>query len=387
MSAIMAMIFGVASRSTTATQIPGSGEGPGALWVWGDNRGGRLGLGDIANRSSPVQLGAATNWSKVASSNGTLATKTDGTLWAWGGNGGGILGLNDQITRTSPIQVGTGTDWRDVFQDYTTTFATKTNGTLWAWGENGAGNLGLNIDQNAAGNASRSSPVQVGSDTNWDIIRHQVFGTSAIKTNGTLWVWGSIAPFVLNGGGSRSSPTQVGTGSWLDASLDGNNFSAIRADGTLWTCGSNYFGELGINSRFFDRSSPTQVGTNTNWQNVRSFLIGTLATKTDGTLWAWGSAGPYVLNNYYRSMSSPTQVGTDTNWSLNNVKIAASTNPPSIPILKTNGTLWMSGDNSYGQLGLNSSSFINRSSPAQVGADTNWSYIATGLSSFGIKRI
>lgn len=386
----MATIFGIASRSTTATQIPGSGEGPGALWVWGRNGEGQLGLGDNVRRSSPVQLGAATNWSKVAVATGTLAIKTDGTLWSWGANNSGVLGLNDRANRFSPVQVGTGTDWKDVFQDYTVTFATKTNGTLWAWGENGSGNLGLNIDPNVAFlGGARSSPTQVGSDTNWNIINHSGFGTAAIKTDGTLWVWGlaGSGALGLNDTNARSSPTQVGTGSWLDVSLDSNNFSAIRADGTLWSCGSNYSGELGINSRFFDRSSPVQVGSNTNWKNVRSFLLGTLATKTDGTLWTWGGGRTYILNGQggYGTVSSPTQVGTDTNWSFNNVKLSSSTNPPSISILKTNGTLWMSGDNSYGQLGLNNTA--NRSSPVQIGTDTNWSCISSSLMGAGIKRI
>jgi len=39
---------------------------PGSLWTWGLNNNGQLGVGDVTNRSSPVQVGSLTNWSTVA---------------------------------------------------------------------------------------------------------------------------------------------------------------------------------------------------------------------------------------------------------------------------------------------------------------------------------
>ena len=44
-------------------------------------------------------------------SGATIATKTDGTLWSWGNNGSGQLGDGTIINRSSPVQVGTGTNW------------------------------------------------------------------------------------------------------------------------------------------------------------------------------------------------------------------------------------------------------------------------------------
>ena len=86
----------------------------GTLWVWGNNVSGRLGLGDITNRSSPVQVGTLTNWSSVSAGSHTMAIKTDGTLWAWGSNGSGRLGLGDITDRSSPVQVGALTNWYSV---------------------------------------------------------------------------------------------------------------------------------------------------------------------------------------------------------------------------------------------------------------------------------
>jgi alpha-tubulin suppressor-like RCC1 family protein len=38
----------------------------GAMWAWGHNQYGQLGQGDTSHRSSPVQIGALTTWSKIA---------------------------------------------------------------------------------------------------------------------------------------------------------------------------------------------------------------------------------------------------------------------------------------------------------------------------------
>ena len=86
------------------------------LWSWGGGVQGTLGLGDVINRSSPVQVGSLTNWKQAsAGSSQSLAVKTDGTLWSWGYNiFNGPLGLNDLISRSSPVQVGALTGWNSV---------------------------------------------------------------------------------------------------------------------------------------------------------------------------------------------------------------------------------------------------------------------------------
>jgi alpha-tubulin suppressor-like RCC1 family protein len=83
------------------------------MWSWGLNYSGRLGHYNETNRSSPVQLGTDLTWSKISGSpEGVLsAIKTNGTLWVWGGNSYGTLGLGDLAHRSSPVQLGIFTDW------------------------------------------------------------------------------------------------------------------------------------------------------------------------------------------------------------------------------------------------------------------------------------
>ena len=95
-----------------------------------------------------------------------VAVKTDGTLWAWGGNYYGCCGLGDSyqsnsVRRSSPVQVGALTDWSFAQQGYYHTIGTKTDGTLWSWGRNNFGQLGQGNRVNI------SSPVQVGALTTW----------------------------------------------------------------------------------------------------------------------------------------------------------------------------------------------------------------------------
>src|SRR3990167_4020305 len=85
------------------------------LWAWGDNASnnyGTLGLGDIVNRSSPVQVGTLATWSLLGVASGAaFAVKIDRTLWGWGSNNNGRLGLGDVVFRSSPVQVGTLASW------------------------------------------------------------------------------------------------------------------------------------------------------------------------------------------------------------------------------------------------------------------------------------
>ena len=78
--------------------------------------------------SSPVQVGALTTWASVAvTSNTGLAVKTDGTLWS-SGNGANYGQLGNNLSgatsyRSSPVQVGTGTQWTDVYAGIETVYA------------------------------------------------------------------------------------------------------------------------------------------------------------------------------------------------------------------------------------------------------------------------
>ena len=363
----------------------------GELWSWGLNNSGQLGDGTSTNRSSPVQtVAGGTNWQTLLSgyNNSIMAAiKTDGTLWTWGLNLYGTLGDGTSTNRSSPVQtVAGGTNWQSGSGGSLAVGAIKTDGTLWMWGFNNYGELGDNST------TYRSSPVQtVAGGTNWSQVAAGYY-TGAIKTDGTLWMWGKNTNGELgdNTRTHKSSPVQTVAGgtNWSQVAVGANQggVAAIKTDGTLWMWGVNSYGQLGTNNTS-SYSSPVQtVAGGTNWSRVAVGLGHTIAVKTDGTLWTWGgnNYGQLGLNDT-TNRSSPVQIyGGGTNWSNNPNNIAAGLR--SMGAIKTDGTLWIWGANDSGGLGIGS--ITNKSSPTQVGSLNTWQqlHIAQGHTS-AIKTV
>jgi alpha-tubulin suppressor-like RCC1 family protein len=287
----------------------------GTIWSWGRNDLGQLGTSSVINRSSPVQIGALTDWSVLGvgcTGNFLLVQKTNGTIWSWGVNGDGQLGDGTRVNRSSPVQIGALTDWIKISSGYKQCSAIRSNGSLWVWGSNNQGQLGLNDI------VSRSSPVQVGALTNWASTSAGFENTGAITTSGQLWMWGN------NGSGNlgipisykRSSPVQVGSlTNWALLSVGNSTSSSVKTDGTLWSWGFNSSGQLG-DSTVVSKSSPIQVGLLTDWSLISIGSSGqALAIRNNGTWWSWGfnTNGSLGLGNTL-NRSSPVQVGSNTQW-------------------------------------------------------------------------
>ena len=244
-----------------------------------------------------------------------LALKTDGTIWSWGYNAQGQLGNNSNAQRSSPVQVGSDTDWSDVHADEKNSYAIKTDGTLWSWGWNTSGQLGKN------NKTQYSSPVQV-PGTTWSRIEGSAESVLAIKTDGTLWSWGYNAKgqLGLNNRTNYSSPKQIPGTTWSDISVGAVSCMAIKTDGTLWSWGGQIYGQLGHSEggpSGTDYSSPAQIGSDTTWRDVAiDWVYSSYAIKTDGTLWGWGrNENGDIGSNNTTKYSSPVQIGSETDWS------------------------------------------------------------------------
>jgi alpha-tubulin suppressor-like RCC1 family protein len=288
------------------------------LWSCGYNFHGQLGDGTTVNKSSPVTTFAGgTNWKQVATvTSYTAAIKTDGTLWTWGDNSYGQLGDGTIVNKSSPVTtVAGGTNWKQVAGGALHTAAIKTDGTLWTWGRCNYGQLGDGTIVN------KSSPVTTaGGGTNWKQVACGTLHTAAIKTDGTLWTCGYNIVGQLGDGttGRKSSPvTTAGGGTnWKQVSCGYWHTAAIKTDGTLWTCGYNGNGQLGDGTTVNKTSPVTTAGGGTNWKQVASGYYHTAAIKTDGTLWTCGynSFGQLSDGTTVNKSSPVTTVAGGTNW-------------------------------------------------------------------------
>jgi len=282
-----------------------------------------------------------------------------GKLFVWGEPSPdyGQLGTGASSIN-SPTQIGASTIWSKIVNDYGGNFtaAIKTDGTLWVWGQGSYGQLGLNTTSNVY------SPTQVGALTDWADVSVGLRNTTALRTNGTLWAWGlnNIGQLGLGNTVSRSSPVQVGTdATWSKIA----NVAAIKTDGTLWA----WTNINGANNTY--RSSPVQVGSATNWTQVS--VGNNYGTAIGGGyLYVWGNGfqGRLGLNNTADSYAIQ-QLGSAT-W--NSISAGAVTTAG----IKTNGTLWAWGSGNNGQLGIGSR--VYKSSPTQVGSATTWDKVVAG---------
>ena len=213
---------------------------------------------------------------------------------------------------------------------------------------------------------------------------------AAIKTDGTLWTsgysyYGELGYAYQYQAFATGSTYLVQLGSdktWSRITGGRNCFHAIKTDGTLWSWGRNTTGGLGVGDTT-DRSSPVQIANGgTNWKQVSGCKTGQLsfamAIKTDGTLWGWGQNGFYNLGNgTYTTSSTPTQTGTATNWKF------VSCGGYNSCALKTDGTLWNWG--LYSSLLGDGSAFAGRSTPVQMSGN-NWKLVSAAPYQYaGIK--
>ena len=415
------------------------------LFAWGRNINGQVGDGTTIDKSSPVQLGSLATWSKVgAGFSNTYAVTLAGTLYGWGLNNIGQVGDITTLNRSSPVAIGASTSWSAVSGGQSFTTALRSDGTLWAWGLNSAYQLGNTEIR------SQSSPVQIGLNNSWLQVSSGTSHSAAVRSDRTLWVWGVGTAISLSGNqayswskiasgpgshaaairsdgslwtwgfGStgqigdgqtltRSSPTVIGVGTWIDVAVGPGHMAGVSSDGKLFTWGLNTSGQLGDNT-LINKSSPIQIAAGTSFINVSLGLTNGIALdsakrlyawgqqastslggnifpdtnpvskgynngengaliRTDGTLWVWGyNISGTIGDGTTISKSSPVQVaGSWTSLSVGSGHILG---------IKTDSTLWAWGSNALGQLGLGTT--VDRSSPVQVGVAANWSLISAG---------
>ncbi len=295
-------------------------------------------------------------------------------LWSFGINSDGQTGLGATVGNTTePTKVGNGEDWVAISSGGAYSLLIKSDGTLWSFGSNSGGQTGLGTIV-----GSTIEPTQIGSDDDWLQISAGGSHSLALKEDGTLWSFGDNSNGMTGHNtddGVTLTPTQVGIDAdWSQISAGNHHSMAIKSDGTLWSFGTNSYGRTGLGTTVGDTLVPTQVGVDVDWELVSAGDSHTLAIKSDNTMWAFGanSNGQTGQGTVDGEITSPTQVGVDTDWESISASIASSF------AIKSGGTLWSFGSNDRGRTGLGTI-VGDTLAPTQVGSDTDWESVSAGF--------
>ncbi|MZQ82356.1 RCC1 repeat- and reductase domain-containing protein [Paenibacillus sp. 5J-6] len=272
------------------------------LWAWGDANFGQFGNGPGQNSSAvAVQNTLVQNIIDVSAGDEhhNLALRNDGIVFAWGTNGVGQLGDGmTYINRNNPVQVNNLTDVIDVEAGFYHSLALKSDGTVWAWGSNIFSELGDGTT------TTPLTPVQVSGLSNVSYVSAGSTHSLAIKSDGTVWAWGNNTDGQFGDGTttSHTTPVQIpGLSNVKVVEADEQHSFAIKNDGTLWAWGYNDFGQLGDGTTGSTYLSPVQVAGLSGVTAVSASGTFTVAQKSDGTVWAWG-------HNYWRELGDGTRI-------------------------------------------------------------------------------
>lgn len=251
--------------------------------------------------------------------------------WQSNVNGAGYYGQNAVSFSVNAADAGTGLtampawpgittetlinndDWIDVSMGVQVGAAVRRDGTLWVWGGNRDYSLGLgNTTTISDPSNNRNVPTQSGSATNWkkvsvaktpgakqeNLVNYgngSGSSTLAIKQDGTLWGWGR-GYFSGYGLATLTTPTQIGSDSdWKEIWVRYEGGYALKNDGRLYSWGINSGGRLGIDSLDSGLvSNLAQIGSS-KWRSVSThYYQGALGVGEDGKLYQWGTGGDFI---------------------------------------------------------------------------------------------
>ena len=311
----------------------------------------------------------------VGGGNHFVALKANGEVWTWGYNGYGQLGIGNTETKNRPTKTNIynskdetqSTYAIDVAAGYSHTLVLKSDGTVWAAGYNEYGQLGDSSTTNT------SEFVQVtGIPEKVIAITAGGHSSYALTESGKVYGWGYNYEGQLGRGStSQNNPNATPqkmqkVSNIIQMSAGDNHIVMLDADGTVWSTGHNYYGQLGTNNKA-NYSIPQQMrtGTTTVLNNIKKVSAGslhTLALAENGTVYSlgynyYGQLGTRNTTNY---MLPVTMVDSKGN-TVTGVKDIEANGYTSILSIKptTTGTegnlsqtagIYVTGYNNYGQL-------------------------------------
>ena len=314
----------------------------GALFCWGANNAGQLGIGSLTDATTPTRVGTDRDWTAVC----TAAEHSCGIrareLSCWGQNSQGEIGSGDDLGDVLvPYRIRDAEPWVDVACQDNHTCALRVDGAVWCWGANEAGELGL------VGPTEERVPTQVDVGGDWTHLSVGNNWGSVLGPNGYK-AWGSNEEGQFgNGliGGRQYAPAPIDLGFVpVTFSSQQEHVCTTGDEGVVRCWGDNRAGQLGVGAPPADVPSPTVVPI----EMPRVIETGGHSTCAilDGRLLCWGSNDRGELGvGDLTDRPAPTQVGTDTTWTDVAIGLEHACGV-------RGGAVYCWGNNNAGQLGL-----------------------------------
>jgi alpha-tubulin suppressor-like RCC1 family protein len=272
----------------------------GRVWGWGMSAFAQGGTGAaVPYFAQPVDGMGLTGIVKAAGGGAFgMAQRTDGRFYVFGSNGYGQLGLGDAANRYTPV-LHPLANVTDIAAGDRHALALRSDGTVWAWGVNTYGQLGFGPDPaplpattvvNTPGQVEGLEGKTIVAITAGD--NHSV----ALDSDGYVWAWGLNSSYQVGDGTNiqRHRPVRVDGLFGIVAIGSGpcsNHTLAVRGgDRAVFAWGSNYYGTLGDGSTTV-RAAPVKVVGLTDIDSVATNAYISSAAGQDGRLWSWGQAG------------------------------------------------------------------------------------------------
>ena len=272
----------------------------GSLYTWGRNDNGIIGNGSTTSRSNPVKV--LENVKEIAveskSSNKCVAAISyDGELYMWGSNKHGQLGLGQTAKELPNVTVPTIVPIHDKIKKVSiageTVAAITENNELYMWGSDNNGRLGTDDGVNDYKNPINNdlnTPTKI-MDGVSDVKISQ-YNTMVLSISGAVYIWGEWRSDMLGDGSDqyRSAPdlTNPIADNAKYITLSNTNAAVITEDGSLYMWGKNNYGQLGINSI---QNSHKKIQT-TNISDVNRVILladnCVAAITANGSLYMWG---------------------------------------------------------------------------------------------------
>jgi alpha-tubulin suppressor-like RCC1 family protein len=285
-----------------------------------------------------------------------LSTPSTHHLYGWTVEYWGAVGTaGHEFDRTlTPATLNVSSPVTQIATSNSTEYALLANGTVWAWGLGSNGELGNGGTQSSFGVA-----VQVKFPPG---VRIAFLPTDAmpydsafaVDTTGHVWAWGMNrgGEFCLGNKLEYDNPVQLPF-SDVTTLAGAAQHATFDADGTVYSCGENQYGELG-DGTFVSSTAPVRVfGLDghsvsqlvASWGDAGALLSG-------GQYFDWGFDGSGQLGDGTHGQSSAVPVEVDLPGSVSQVAQGGSlvTNGQSLAIL-SDGEVYGWGSDSFGQLG------------------------------------